>query len=71
MMADLFGGFDGDRTGMRFLFGYAKPRKKVNDGFGLDLEFAGEFINTDLRCVTHTSLRAFLFLLLRRGVGLR
>jgi hypothetical protein len=69
MMADFFGSFDGDRTGVRLFFGYAKSRKKVNDGFCLDLEFAGEFIDTDLGCVTHASLGTFLFLLLRGSVG--
>jgi len=33
---------------MSFLFGYAKPGEKVNDGFGLNLELAGEFIDADL-----------------------
>ena len=66
-MADLFGDFDGDRTGVGLLFGYAKSRKKVNDGLSLDLEFAGEFIDADLGCVTHASLGTFLFLLFRRS----
>jgi len=56
---------------MCFLFGYAKPGQEVNDGFGLDLELTGEFIDAYLRCVTHASLRTFLFLLLRRGITLR
>jgi hypothetical protein len=30
----------GDRTRVRLLFGNAKTRQKVNDGFGLDLELA-------------------------------
>ena len=68
MMPDFFGDFDSDRTGVCLLFGYAKPRKKVNDGFGLDLEFAGEFIDADLGCVTHASLGTFLFLLFRRSL---
>ncbi len=33
MMADFFGSFDGDRTGVSLFLGYAKSRKKVNDGF--------------------------------------
>jgi hypothetical protein len=53
---------------MCFLFGYAKTSQEVNDGFGLDLELTGEFIDADLGCVTHASLRALLFLLIRRGI---
>jgi len=62
LVPDLFRNFDGDRTGVCFLFRYAKPRKKVNNGLSLDLEFAGEFIDADLGCVTHASLGTFLFL---------
>lgn len=71
MVADFFGSFDGDRTGVGLSFGYAKSRKKVNNGLSLDLEFAGEFIDADLGCVTHASLGTFLFLLLRGSVGFR
>jgi hypothetical protein len=53
---------------MRFLFGYAVTREQVNNGFRLDLKLAREFIDADLGCVTHASLRTFLFLLLRRIV---
>ena len=71
MVPDLFRNFDGDRTGVCFLFRYAKSRKKVNDGFSLDLEFAGELIDTDLGCVTHASLGTFLFLLFRWSLRFR
>ena len=62
---------DGNRTGVRLLFGNAKSRKKVNDGFGFDLEFAGELVDADLGCVTHASLGTFLFLLFRGSLRLR
>ena len=71
VMPDFFRNIDGDRAGMRFLFGYAKSRKKVNDGFGFDLEFAGELVDADLGCVTHASLGTFLFLLFRGSLRLR
>lgn len=48
MMTNSFGNFDGDRTGMSLFLGDPKTRQKVNDCFGLHLEFTGEFINADL-----------------------
>ena len=69
MMTNFFSNFDGDRAGMCFFLGYAETRQKVNNGFGLHLELTGEFIDTDLGCVTHTALGVFLFLLFRRGVS--
>lgn len=48
MMTNPLGNFDGDRTGMSLLLGYPKTRQKVNNCFGLHLEFTGEFINADL-----------------------
>ena len=71
VMPNFLGNIHGDGTRMCLLFGYAKTRQKVNDGFGLDLKLAGEFIDAYLGCVTHASLRTFLFLLLCRGVILR
>ena len=55
MMTNFFSNFDGDRAGMSFFLGYAETRQKVNNRFGLHLEFTGEFIDTDLGCVTHTA----------------
>jgi hypothetical protein len=46
--ANFFGDIDGNRTGVRLLFGYTKPRKKVDDCLGLDLQLAGQFINSYL-----------------------
>jgi hypothetical protein len=55
MVLNLFRNVGRDRTGVRFLFGNAKTRQKVNDGFRLDLEFARELIDADLICVAHAS----------------
>jgi hypothetical protein len=71
VLPDFFRNIDGDGTGVRFLFGNAESRKKVNDGFSLDLEFAGELVDADLGCVTHASLGTFLFLLFRRSLHIR
>jgi len=49
MMANFFGDFDGDRAGVSLLFGDTKAGQEVNDGLSLDLEFAGEFVDADLR----------------------
>ena len=71
VLPDFFRNIGGDGTGMRFLFGNAESRKKVDDGFGLDLEFAGELVDADLGCVTHAALGTFLFLLFRRSLRFR
>lgn len=71
MVADLFGNFNGDRTGVGLFLGYAKSRKEVNNSLCFDLEFAGKLIDAYLGCVTHASLGTFLFLLLGGSVGFR
>ncbi len=38
---------------MRLFFRDAVPRQEVNNGLGLDLEFAGQLVNSDLICVVH------------------
>jgi hypothetical protein len=38
---------------MRLLFGDAVPCEKVDDRFGLDLELARQFIDSNLICVSH------------------
>jgi hypothetical protein len=54
---------------MRLLLADAKTGQQVNNRLGLDFQLSSEFVNAYLRCVTHTSLRIFLFLLfLRRMV---
>ena len=80
-VSNFFGDVDGDRAGVGFLFGNTKAGQKVDDGFGLDLQLAGELVDANLGRVSHTSLGTLLFLLLigsvllrmvsRRGVGLR
>ncbi len=52
---------------MCFLFGDAEAGQQVNDCFRLDLEFAGQFVDSDLGWITHASLRIFLFLLILRS----
>ena len=44
---------DGNRTGVRLLFGDAVSRQQVNDGLGLDLQLASEFIDSDLIRIGH------------------
>ncbi len=49
---------------MRLLFRDAVPRQQVNDGFRLDLQFAGQLVDSDLICVGHalrSELRLRLF----------
>jgi len=43
----------GDRARVRLLFRYAVSRQQVNDGLGLNLEFAGQFVDSDLIYVGH------------------
>jgi len=40
---------------MRLLFRDAVSRQQINNGFGLDLEFAGQLVDSDLVCVSHAS----------------
>jgi hypothetical protein len=42
---------------MRLLFADTVPWQKVNDRFGLDLELAGKFVDSDLVCIGHAALR--------------
>ncbi len=53
LLAHLFGDIRGDRARVRFLFRDPIPDQQVNNGFGLDLEFAGQFIDSDLIYVGH------------------
>ena len=38
---------------MRLLLRDAIPGQQVNNGFGFDLEFAGQLVDSDLICVGH------------------
>jgi hypothetical protein len=42
---------DRNGAGMRLLFGDAIPCEQVDDGFGLDLKLARQFIDSNLICV--------------------
>jgi hypothetical protein len=48
---------------VRLLFGHTQAGQKINDRLRLDLELASQFVNSDLRCVSHASLRVLLFLM--------
>jgi hypothetical protein len=48
LVADLFGYFDRDRTGVSFFLGNAKARQQVDNRFCLDLELSGQFVNSHL-----------------------
>jgi len=71
LAANLLRNFQGDGTGVGLLFRNAKSGQKINDGFCLDLQLAGQFVDSDLRCVSHASLRILLFLLALRSFFLR
>jgi len=53
LFAHFLGNVRGDRTRVRLLFRDAIPGQQVNDGFGFDLEFAGQFVDSDLIYVSH------------------
>jgi hypothetical protein len=53
LFAHLFRDIRGDRARVRLLLRDAIPGQQVNDGFGLDFEFAGQFVNSDLIYVGH------------------
>jgi hypothetical protein len=55
LAADFVGDLERNGTGVRFLLGYAKAGQKIDDGLGFDLELAGQFVNSDLGGITHTS----------------
>jgi len=56
---------------VRLLLGDAETGQQVNDRLGLDFQLSSEFVNAYLRCVAHTSLRTFLFLLFLRRMVFR
>jgi hypothetical protein len=53
MLAHLFGSGNVNRAGVRFLFRYAGLRQIVDDCFCLDLQLAGQFVDSDLIRVCH------------------
>jgi len=42
-----------NRARVRLLFRYAVPGQQIDNGLGLDLEFAGQLVNSDLIYVGH------------------
>jgi len=42
-----------NRARVRLLFGDPESREKVNDGLGLDLQLAGQLVDSDLIRVAH------------------
>jgi hypothetical protein len=44
-----------NRARVRLLFRDAIPGQQINNGFRLDLEFAGQLVNSDLIDVGHAS----------------
>jgi hypothetical protein len=54
VLADFFSDLHGNGAGVRLLFGDAVAWQQVDDRFGLDLQFARQFVNPDLICVSHT-----------------
>jgi hypothetical protein len=42
-----------NRTRVRFLFRDAEAGQKINNRLGLDLQLAGQFVDSDLVCVAH------------------
>ncbi len=62
MFPDLFRDSEIKRTRVGLLFFKAQVRQIVEDGFGLDLEFAGQLVDADLIGVRrHRLLTLFLF----------
>ena len=55
-MTNFFGYFERNGTRVGLLFGYAETRQKIDDCFCLYFQLASQFIDADLRCVSHTSL---------------
>ena len=47
-VTNFFGDFERDRAGVGLLFSYTKTGKQIDDGLGLDLELAGQFVDADL-----------------------
>jgi hypothetical protein len=72
LLAHFFCHIGRNRARMGLLFRDAIPGQKVNDGFGLDLQLAGQLINSDLIRVGHalrSELRLLTFRLFRFNSG--
>jgi hypothetical protein len=65
MLANLLGHIDRNRARVRLLFCYAVPGQQVDDRLCLNLEFAGQFVNSYLIWVCrHESLGICFFRML-------
>jgi len=54
LAAHLFGNVNVNRARVRLLFGDAEAGQKVENGLRFDLEFAGQFVDPDLRVLGHS-----------------
>jgi hypothetical protein len=59
LFADFLRDIFRDRARVRLLLGHAIPGQKINNRLRLDLEFAGQLINSNLVCFDHASYRPF------------
>ena len=57
LLAHFFSDVRWNRARMRLLFRDAVLRQQVNNGFGLDLELPGQFVDSDLIRVAHALRR--------------
>jgi hypothetical protein len=57
LFTDLLGYIGRNRTRVRLFFRDAILGQKVNDGLGLDLEFAGQLVDSYLIYVAHSPLK--------------
>ena len=48
MMPYFFRNFDGNGTGVRFLFGHSDERKHVENRFALDFQLSREIVDSNL-----------------------
>jgi hypothetical protein len=53
VLADFFRDIHGNGAGVRLFFRDAVPCEQVDDRFGLDLQLARQFIDSNLICVSH------------------
>jgi hypothetical protein len=61
VFAHFYRGFYFDRTGVRFFLGNAGLGQIIDDGLGLDLELASQFVDSDLIRIGHCPPGRLLF----------
>jgi hypothetical protein len=69
MFTHSYSGFNFNRAGMRLLLGNSGFRQIVDDGFCLDLEFASQFVDSDLIRIGHCPPGRLLVSVLVRNFG--